>query len=102
MAFTYNIAIGLVCYVLFAEILSTPLRVKTVTLARVAYNISTTMNNILAPKMLNPMARDLKEKSCFAYVSSTLCRLLWCYFRLPESKAHSYLVLDILLVISRQ
>ncbi|KAH6885001.1 general substrate transporter [Thelonectria olida] len=36
--FTYNITIGPVCYVLVAEIPSTRLRIKTVALARVAYN----------------------------------------------------------------
>jgi SP family general alpha glucoside:H+ symporter-like MFS transporter len=96
MTFTYNIAIGPVCYVLVAEIPSTRLRVKTVALARVAYNICTMINNVLAPQMLSPSAWNLKGKVCFVYIASTLSCLLWCYFRLPESKALSYLELDIL------
>jgi SP family general alpha glucoside:H+ symporter-like MFS transporter len=96
MIFTYNITIGPVCYVLVAEIPSTRLRIKTVALARVTYNIFMMINNILVPQMLNPTAWDLKGKVYFLYIGTTLFCLLWCYFRLPESKALSYLELDIL------
>ncbi|KAF9765519.1 hypothetical protein IL306_002189 [Fusarium sp. DS 682] len=65
MTFTYNVAIGPVCYVLVAEIPSTRLRVKTVALARVAYNICIMINNLLAPQMLSPSGWNLKGKVCF-------------------------------------
>ncbi|KAH7134455.1 general substrate transporter [Dactylonectria macrodidyma] len=96
MTFTYNITIGPVCYVLVAEIPSTRLRVKTVALARVTYNIFMMLNNVVVPQMLNPTAWDMKGKVCFVYIGTTLMCLTWCYFRLPESKALSYLELDIL------
>ncbi|KAM5349689.1 hypothetical protein ACJ41O_006194 [Fusarium nematophilum] len=96
MTFTYNITIGPVCYVLVAEIPSTRLRVKTVALARVTYNIFMMINNVVVPQMLNPTAWDLKGHVCFVYIGTTVLCLLWCYFRLPESKALSYLELDIL------
>ncbi|KAH6884954.1 hypothetical protein B0T10DRAFT_380922, partial [Thelonectria olida] len=59
-------------------------------------NIFMMINNILVPQMLNPTGWDLKGKVYFLYLGTTLFCLLWCYFRLPESKALSYLELDIL------
>ncbi|KAH7140473.1 hypothetical protein B0J13DRAFT_596658 [Dactylonectria estremocensis] len=96
MAFTYNITIGPTCYVIVAEIPSTRLRVKTVALARVGYNMFTILNNVLAPQMLNPTAWNLAGKSCFVYAGTALLCLIWCYFRLPETKKLSYLELDML------
>ncbi|KAH7146650.1 hypothetical protein B0J13DRAFT_595187 [Dactylonectria estremocensis] len=96
MAFTYNITIGPTCYVIVAEIPSTRLRVKTVALARVRYNMFTILNNVLAPQMLNPTAWNLAGKSCFVYAGTALLCLIWCYFRLPETKKLSYLELDML------
>ncbi|WAO97328.1 MFS domain-containing protein [Fusarium falciforme] len=96
MAFTYNLTIGPVCYVLAAEIPSTRLRVKTVALARVTYNIFSIINNALVPQMLNPTVWNLKGKACFVYTGTAFLCLIWCYFRLPETKLLSYLELDIL------
>ncbi|KAH6874071.1 general substrate transporter [Thelonectria olida] len=96
MAFAYNMTIGPVCYVLVAEIPSTRLRVKTVALARVTYNVFTIMNSTLVPQMLSPNAWNLKGKVYFVYAGTTCLCLLWCYFRLPETRKLSYLELDIL------
>ncbi|KAM4060217.1 major facilitator superfamily protein [Hirsutella rhossiliensis] len=93
---SYNLTIGPVCYVLVAEVPATRLRLKTVALARIAYNLVTIINNILAPKMLNPTAWNLGGKACFVYATTALLCLVWCYFRLPETKKLSYLELDIL------
>lgn len=96
MTFTYNMTIGPTCYVIVAEIPSTRLRVKTVALARVVYNIFTIVNNIVMPQLLNPTAWNLAGKSCFIYAATAFLCLTWCYFRLPETKKLSYLELDIL------
>lgn len=93
---SYNLTIGPVCYVLVAEVPATRLRLKTVAVARVAYNVVTIVNNILAPKMLHPMAWNLGGKACFVYAATSLLCLVWCYFRLPETNKLSYLELDIL------
>lgn len=92
----YNLTIGPTCYVIVAEIPSTRLRVKTIALARVVYNIFTIVNNVIAPQMLNPTAWDLEGKSCFLYAGTALICLIWTYFRLPETKRLSYLELDML------
>ncbi|EFY96666.2 maltose permease [Metarhizium robertsii ARSEF 23] len=96
MTFTYDLTLGPVCYVVVAEIPSTRLRVKTVALARVAYNIAMIVNTSLVPNMLNPTAWNIAGKSCFVYVGTAFSCLVWCYFRLPETKGLSYLELDIL------
>ncbi|KAF5604187.1 general alpha-glucoside permease [Fusarium pseudocircinatum] len=96
MTFTYNMSIGPACYVIVAEIPSTRLRIKTIALARIVYNIFTIINNFIAPQLLNPSAWDLGGKSCLVYAATSLLCLIWCYFRLPETKKLSYLELDIL------
>lgn len=92
----YDITIGPVCYVLVAEIPSTRLRVKTVVLARVIYNCASLVTNVITPRMLNPLAWNLKGQSCYVFAGTTVLCLIWCYFRLPEPLGLSYLELDIL------
>ncbi|KAH6974958.1 hypothetical protein BKA56DRAFT_489944 [Ilyonectria sp. MPI-CAGE-AT-0026] len=94
--FAYNLTIGPTCYVIVAEIPSTRLRVKTIALARVVYNIFTIINNVIAPQMLNPTAWDLEGKSCFVYAGTAFLCLIWTYFRLPETQKLSYFELDML------
>ncbi len=52
----YDGTIGPICFAIVAEIPSTRLRVKTVVLALVAYNVSSLITNVLMPKALNPTA----------------------------------------------
>ncbi|KAG9501601.1 hypothetical protein J7337_007292 [Fusarium musae] len=94
--FLYNLSIGPTCYVIVAEIPSTRLRVKTIALARVVYNIFMIVNNVIVPQMLNPTAWNMQGKSCFVYAGTALLCLVYCYFRLPETKGLSYLELDML------
>lgn len=94
--FVYDSTIGPVCYSLVAEIPSTRLRVKTVVLARISYNLAILISNLLMPKMLNPTAWNWKGKTCFFWAGTCSVCWLWCYFRLPEPKGLTYLELDIL------
>ncbi|WZH43263.1 Maltose permease [Fusarium acuminatum] len=96
MTFVYDMTIGPVCYIVVAEIPSTRLRVKTVALARVTYNLCLVFNNIIMPKMLNPSAWDIGGASCFLYAGTSFFCLIWCYIRLPETRNLTYLELDIL------
>jgi SP family general alpha glucoside:H+ symporter-like MFS transporter len=96
LTFVYDATIGPICYSLVAEIPSTRVRVKTVVLARVAYNIVSIVSNILMPQMLNPAAWDWKGKTCFLWAGTCFCCLVWCYFRLPEPKGLTYMELDVL------
>lgn len=96
MTFVYDMTLGPVCYVLVAEIPSTRLRVKTVVLARAAYNTASIAMNIATSQMLNPTALNWKGKTCFFYAGTAVLCFFWCFFRLPEPKGLSYLELDIL------
>jgi MFS transporter, SP family, general alpha glucoside:H+ symporter len=92
----YNLTIGPTCYVLVAEIPSTRLRVKTVVLARVAYNIASIINNAIIPRMLNPTAWNLKGNTCWPLAGMAFLCLIWIWYRLPETKGLTYIELDIL------
>jgi SP family general alpha glucoside:H+ symporter-like MFS transporter len=96
LTFVYNMTIGPVCYVLVAEIPSTRLRVKTVVMARTAYNLAGILINWMTPRMLSPTAWNWKGKSCFFFAGTTALCLIWCYWRLPETYGLSYLEIDIL------
>ncbi|RHZ67164.1 putative MFS sugar transporter [Aspergillus thermomutatus] len=96
LTFIYDMTIGPICYVLVAEIPSTRLRVKTVVLARVAYNLAGVLVNWMTPNMLNPDAWNWKGKSCFFFAGTTFLCFVWCYLRLPETFGLSYLEIDIL------
>jgi len=96
LTFVYDMTIGPVCYVLVAEIPSTRLRVKTVVIARVAYNVASILTNVITPRMLNPTAWNWKGQSAFLFAGTTLFCLVWCYYRLPEPKGLTYCELDIL------
>jgi len=92
----YNLTIGPTCYVLVAEVPSTRLRVKTVVLARVFYNIASIVNNVLIPRMLNPTAWNLKGNTCWPLAGLAFLCLIWIWYRLPETKGLTYIELDIL------
>jgi MFS transporter, SP family, general alpha glucoside:H+ symporter len=94
--FVYDLTVGPVCFSLVPEIPSTRLRIKTVVLARVSYNIAFLIANILMPKMLNPTAWNWKGKTAFFWAGSCLLCIIWTYFRLPEPKGLTYCELDIL------
>jgi SP family general alpha glucoside:H+ symporter-like MFS transporter len=94
--FVYDLTVGPVCFSLVPEIPSTRLRIKTVVLARVSYNIAFLIANILMPKMLNPTAWNWRGKTAFFWAGSCLLCIIWTYFRLPEPKGLTYCELDIL------
>ncbi|KAL4816953.1 general substrate transporter [Aspergillus spinulosporus] len=96
LTFVYDLSIGPLCYVLIAEIPSTRLRVKTVVLARIAYNVAALVTNIITPRMLNPTAWNWRGKSCFFFLGFSAICFVWCYWRLPETFGLSYLEIDIL------
>ncbi|KIA75773.1 hypothetical protein HK57_00387 [Aspergillus ustus] len=96
LTFVYDLSIGPICYVLVAEIPSTRLRVKTVILARIAYNAASLLTNTLTPRMLNPTAWNWRGKSCFFFLGFSALCFVWIYLRLPETFGLSYLEIDIL------
>ena len=94
--FTFDSMVGPLTYTLVAEVPSTRLRVKTVALSRVSYNVCALITNIFQQHMLNPLSWNWRGKSCYFWaVSCGLC-FVYCFFRLPETKGLTYLELDIL------
>ena len=96
MTFVYDCTIGPVCYSLVAEIPATRLRVKTVVLGRVAYNVLSLATNVLLSHFLNPGSWNWKGKTCFVWAGATALVWIWCWLRLPEPKGLTYMELDIL------
>lgn len=94
--FLYDITVGPVCYALVAEMPSTRLRIKSVVIARSAYNVVGIFVNVVQPNMLNPTAWNWKGKTAFFWAGTGLCCLIWTYFRLPEPKGLTYGELDVL------
>lgn len=92
----YDTTIGPAAYCLVTEIPSSRLRIKTVVLARNAYNIASIGANFLNAPMLNPTAWNLRGKGGFIWAAFCLVTLLWCYFRLPETRGLSQPEIDIL------
>ncbi|RVD86103.1 uncharacterized protein DFL_004397 [Arthrobotrys flagrans] len=93
---TYDLTVGPVCYCLVSEIPSTRLRIKTVVLARNAYNITSIGANFLNPPILNPTAWNLRGKGGFVWCGFCFLCLVWSYFRLPEPRGLSPAELDLL------
>lgn len=50
VTFWYDLTIGPVCYTLVSEIPSTRLRVKTVAVGRIAYNVASIVANVIMPQ----------------------------------------------------
>ncbi|KAI5462753.1 putative maltose permease [Mariannaea sp. PMI_226] len=94
--FTYDITVGPVCYCLVAELPSTRLRIKTVAMARNAYNIASIVANFLNNPILNPTAWNLRGKGGFIWCGFALASWVWAYYRLPEPKGLSAGQLDVL------
>ncbi|KAF4305586.1 Sugar/inositol transporter [Botryosphaeria dothidea] len=94
--FIYDATVGPVCYSLVAELSSNRLRAKTVVLARVLYNVTGVVTNVLTPRMLNPSAWNWGAKTGFFWAGSCLLCAVWTFWRLPEPKGRTYGELDIL------
>lgn len=93
---TYDLTVGPVAYCLVAETPSTRLRIKTVVLARNAYNVASIVANFLNPPILNPTAWNLRGKGGFVWSGLCLSMLVWTYFRLPETKGLGLSEMDVL------
>ena len=94
--FVYDSTIGPLTYNLVAELPSTRLRVKSAALARVSYNVCALVTNVIQQHMLNTLSWNWRGKSCYFWAVSCFCSLIYCFFRLPETKGLTYLELDIL------
>ncbi len=75
---------------------STKLRSKTIALATVIDAITGLVTSVIGPYFLNPGAVNAGAKIEFLYGGISVFSLIWCFFRLPETKGRTYEELDIL------
>jgi SP family general alpha glucoside:H+ symporter-like MFS transporter len=92
----YELTLGPLAFIIVAEISSTRLRSKSISLARNAYNVANVFSSTVAPYALNPTEGNWKGKTAFLASGFTIVITLWAYFRLPESQGRTYEELDIL------
>ncbi|KAL7424685.1 hypothetical protein Q5752_000369 [Cryptotrichosporon argae] len=83
--------IGPLCYPIVAETPSGKLRYKTIVIGRVVYNLVGIFNNSVTPRMI-----DVAAWSGLFYAGTNLLCLIWCWFRLPETKDRSFGEIDVL------
>ncbi|KAG9242028.1 general substrate transporter [Calycina marina] len=95
-AMVYQLSVGTVCYSLVAEMSTRRLQIKTVVLARNAYNIVGILCSVLTPYMLNPTAWDWGNYAGFFWGTSCFMCIIYVYFRLPEPSGRSFAELDLL------
>lgn len=93
---TFGVTVGPVCYCLVSEMPSTRLRIKTVALARNAYNVMSIAANFLNNPILNPTAWNLRGKGGFVWCGFCLISFTWAYYRLPEPRGLSAGEMDVL------
>ena len=107
------ITTGPACYPIVAETPSGKLRYKTISIGRIVYNLTGMVNNILTPRMVfetgkpnhrsHPVLQLLTKtewgwgaKSGLFYAATNILCLIWCYFRLPETKDRTFGEIDLL------
>jgi MFS transporter, SP family, general alpha glucoside:H+ symporter len=92
----YSLTLGPQSFALVAEISATRVRSQTISIARNAYNIMSIIDNTVEPYLINPTEANLKGKTAFVWMATATLTLIWCIFRLPETKGLTYEELDIL------
>jgi SP family general alpha glucoside:H+ symporter-like MFS transporter len=90
------ITVGPVCYPIVAETPSGRLRYKTIVIGRIVYNLTGIFSNSVTPRMISATAWNWGAKAAFFYAGTNLLCLIWCWFRLPETKDRSFGEIDIL------
>ncbi|CAK7216372.1 hypothetical protein SCUCBS95973_002790 [Sporothrix curviconia] len=90
------ITIGPVCYPIVSETPSGRLRYKTIVIGRFVYNLTGIFNNSVTPRMLSALSWNWGAKTGLFYAGTNLLCLIWCWFRLPETKDRTFGEIDLL------
>ena len=94
--FTFSLSIGPMGWAIPAEVSSTRLRSKTISLARNSYYIFTIVANIIEPYMMNPTKWNWKGYTGFFWCGTATITLVWAFFRLTETKGRTFEELDVM------
>ncbi|KAL2856505.1 general substrate transporter [Aspergillus pseudoustus] len=92
----YQITVGPGAYIIVSESSTTRLRSHTISLARNCYNITSILNSVVGPYILNPTAGNWKGKCGFLTGGILVVCFFWAFFRLPEMRGRTFEELDIL------
>ncbi|KAL3956828.1 hypothetical protein ACCO45_009674 [Purpureocillium lilacinum] len=94
--FIYQMTVGPICFVIISEISATRLREKTIAVATAVQAVASIVFTIAMPYMLNSDEANWGGKTGFLFGGISALCLVWCFFRLPESRGRTYEELDIL------
>ncbi|KAG8411800.1 hypothetical protein J3459_016297 [Metarhizium acridum] len=94
--FVYQMTVGPICFVVISEISATRLRERTIAIATAVQACASIVFTVAMPYMLNSNEANWGGKAGFLFGAISIVCLVWCYFRLPESRNRTYEELDIL------
>lgn len=94
--FIYQMTVGPICFVIISEISATRLREKTIAVSTAVQAIASIIFTVAMPLMLNTDKANWGGKAGFLFGGISVLCLIWCFFRLPESRGRTYEELDIL------
>lgn len=94
--FVYQMTVGPICFVIISEISATRLRSKTIAIATSVQAGASIVTTVAMPYMLNADEANWGGKAGFLFGGISLLCLVWCHFRLPESRGRTFEELDIL------
>lgn len=94
--FIYQMTVGPICFVIISEISATRLRTKTIAIGTAVQAAASIIFTVAIPYMLNSDEGNWGGKAGFLFGGISFMCLLWCFFRLPESRGRTYEELDIL------
>ncbi|QUC20626.1 uncharacterized protein UV8b_04867 [Ustilaginoidea virens] len=94
--FVYQMTVGPICFVVISEISATRLRERTIAVATAVQAAASIVFTVAMPYMLNSNEANWGGKAGFLFGAISAVCLVWCYYRLPESRGRTYEELDIL------
>ncbi|WWC87014.1 uncharacterized protein L201_001897 [Kwoniella dendrophila CBS 6074] len=89
----FHFSLGPVCYSIVGELPSSRLRSRSIVLGRFIYVVCAIIAQQINTRMVAADGWNLKAKSGFFWLG---WRILWAFFRLPETGGRSFTELDIL------
>ncbi|KAH8691181.1 putative MFS transporter [Talaromyces proteolyticus] len=94
--FIYQMTVGPICFVIISEVSSTRLRGRTIAITTAVQALASIVFTIAMPYMLSTDQANWHGKAGFLFGAVSLVCLVWCWFRIPESRGRTFEELDIL------
>jgi SP family general alpha glucoside:H+ symporter-like MFS transporter len=82
----YNATLGPMAYSILTEVPSIRLRSKTVGIAIAVDAVCGIITGVALPYLINPGEGNARGKTDFLFGGISLFTMVWCWFRLPETK----------------